>query len=191
MFWTFPVSLTLNTAKQSSHNTFWFRITTIKLRLVAKGSAVQKIEYKNPVIWAVTVTLTLKIYSNSSCFSEFCCCFHDIFRFWFTVMYHHTKFAYKRFHASEAIIDLDNHSSRFWTATATLTVNTVIHYFTGHFGLWWSMTKLNLVAKESIVPKIYSHILIIVTLTWAVQKIFCGQSPYTCTQTDTHTVYPP
>ena len=125
-FWKFAVTLTLNIApfkKKIPSNQVWSQ----KAQQYKKYSR----NSRTLIIWALTVTLTLKIMNQFFCIP-----------LWLTTMYHHTKVGNKMF-------GLDNHSLTFLSFAVILTMTTAIQFFTGHSGLWWYTIKQSLVANGS------------------------------------------
>ena len=90
---------------------------------------------------------------------------------WPIVMYHHTKFGYKRISNWGDIMYLDEHSLEFWTFLVTLTMTITLakqsNPFTRQSSWWWVAVKPSfLIAKRSAVQDILKgHILIIWSLT--------------------------
>ena len=109
------------------------------------------------IIWALNVTLTLKIATNKICMT-----------LWLIMLHHYTKFGNKKFCDSEDITwtNIHRHSEPLlwpwsWTQQS--------HFSTGHTSLWCCTIKSSLAANGLAVQKIiHSHILMIqnFAVTW-------------------------
>ena len=146
--WCNPFFLTV-------HSGLWCCI--IRPSLIVRESTFKKYSRKshNLIIWALAVTLTLKIVStkqkNITWHSGLWCCITIpiLVTKWFMMLYYKTKFGRKRTSSLEDIVE-NSHTLIIWALAVTLTLKKVNQFSAWHIASWQYTTIPSVVQKRMV-----------------------------------------